>query len=73
MLFLILDIYHFFAISTLTYVTATVSLMQIYAINGEMFMTVSTLLCFWFDLHIQLLFKLQTISINNVHILFYQF
>jgi len=70
MLFLILDIYHFFAMFALANVAATVSLMQINAIYREMFMTIRAFLCFWFYVHIQLLFKLQTTSINYVHIHF---
>jgi hypothetical protein len=63
-LFLIFYIDHFGALFALAYVTTTVRFVKIYAINRERLVAVGTLLSLRLDFHLQLLFKLQTISIN---------
>jgi hypothetical protein len=57
-LLLILDIDEFFALLTLSDVTATVSLVKVYPVHRKEFVAVAALLRFGALLHFQLVFKL---------------
>jgi hypothetical protein len=73
MLLLILDIYHFFAVPALPDVATAVGFVEVDAIDRERFVAVGAFLRLGLSFHLQLLFKLLTISINLFAFAIYEY